>query len=121
MDAMGALIWLANEREQGRAGDVDEVIQARSVCKNQQQMGSTGNRSFCISFLSSTTSTYSWRADPEAVATDAFMQRWTGVKAFAHPPWCLLQKVMLERATLVLITPLWCSSHHYGELNRGFW
>ena len=54
---------------------------------------------------------YSWRADPEAVAMDAFMQRWTGVKAFTHPPWCLvsrvLQKVTLERATLVLITPLW--------------
>ena len=27
MDAMGPLIWLANEREQGRAGDVDGVIQ----------------------------------------------------------------------------------------------
>ena len=54
---------------------------------------------------------YSWRADPEAVATDAFMQRWTGVIAFAHPPWCLvsrvLQKVRLERGPLVLITPLW--------------
>ena len=28
MDVMGPLIWLANEREQGRAGDVDGVIQA---------------------------------------------------------------------------------------------
>ena len=54
---------------------------------------------------------YSWRADPEAVATDAFSQAWRGKAAFAHPPWCLiartLQKVKLEGATLVLITPLW--------------
>ena len=32
MDAMGPLIWLANEREQGRACDVDGVIQQVFLC-----------------------------------------------------------------------------------------
>ena len=54
---------------------------------------------------------YSWRADPGAVATDAFRQSWKEVGLFAHPPWCLiarvLQKVRLEEATLVVVTPLW--------------
>ena len=54
---------------------------------------------------------FSWRADPEAEATDAFSQSWEAVLGFAHPPWCLitrvLMKVQVEEATVVLITPLW--------------
>jgi len=54
---------------------------------------------------------FSWRADPEAEATDAFSQSWATVLGFAHPPWCLiarvLMKVQVEGATVVLVTPLW--------------
>ena len=32
---------------------------------------------------------YSWRPDPEAEATDAFMQNWAAYRGFANPPWCL--------------------------------
>ena len=31
---------------------------------------------------------YSWRPDPEAKATDAFMQNWATCWGFANPPWC---------------------------------
>lgn len=53
----------------------------------------------------------SWRADPEAWATDAFTQHWAALRAFAHPPWCLISRVLMktqmEGATIVLITPFW--------------
>jgi len=29
---------------------------------------------------------YSWRSDPEAEATDAFMQKWVATGGFANPP-----------------------------------
>jgi len=54
---------------------------------------------------------YSWRADPEAAATDAFMQDWSQHRGYANPPWCLihrcLSKVKMQSARVVLITPLW--------------
>jgi len=54
---------------------------------------------------------YSWRPDPEAEATDAFMQNWAASRGFANPPWCLihrcLAKVRKEGARIVLLTPLW--------------
>ena len=54
---------------------------------------------------------FSWRADPDAEATDAFSQPWAHILGYAHPPWCLvsqvLHKAQMERATLVVIAPLW--------------
>ena len=60
---------------------------------------------------------YSWRPDPEAEATDAFMQDWSVCRGFANPPWCLiprcLTKVKMQAARLVLITPLWKTQPWY--------
>ena len=60
---------------------------------------------------------YSWRPDPEAEATDAFMQDWSACRGYAIPPWCLipccLTKVKLQAARLVLITPLWKTQPWY--------
>ena len=54
---------------------------------------------------------YSWRADPEATATDAFMQDWSQQRGYANPPWYLihhcLSKVKMQLAREVLITPFW--------------
>ena len=54
---------------------------------------------------------YSWKPDPKAEATNALVQNWSGVKGYAHPPWCLISHVLLkvrsDQATVVLITPLW--------------
>ena len=53
---------------------------------------------------------YSWKPNPEALATDPFAQTWK-ILGYAHPPWCLIGKVLAkvsqEQATLILITPLW--------------
>ena len=54
---------------------------------------------------------YSWKPEPQAEATDAFLQDWTVIHGYANPPWCLIQrclkKVVLQKATLVIVTPLW--------------
>ena len=54
---------------------------------------------------------FSWRADPEAIATDAFIQDWSQQRGFANPLWCLihrcLSKVKMQSARVVLITPFW--------------
>uniref|UniRef100_A0A914VC37 Reverse transcriptase domain-containing protein n=1 Tax=Plectus sambesii TaxID=2011161 RepID=A0A914VC37_9BILA len=54
---------------------------------------------------------FSWRPDPEAQAIDAFAQNWSEICAYAFPPFCLveqtLQKVLIDRAEVLLIVPEW--------------
>lgn len=63
---------------------------------------------------------YSWRPDPEAEATDALVQSWSNIKGYAHPPWCLISRVLLkiwsDKATIVLITPLWHTQAQFPAL-----
>lgn len=53
----------------------------------------------------------SWKPDPFAMGTDAFLAHWGGMKAYAFPPFCLIQrciaKVQKERGELVIVTPAW--------------
>ena len=39
---------------------------------------------------------FSWRPDPLAEATDAFLQDWTTVRGFANPPWILVSRVLTK-------------------------
>jgi hypothetical protein len=63
---------------------------------------------------------FSWRPDPLAERTDAFLQDWTGLKAYANPPWNLVGRVLLkveEQTTeLVLVAPVWPSQPWYPRL-----
>ena len=62
----------------------------------------------------------SWRPDPYAMATDAFQIRWTGLEAYAFPPFALigrcLQKIRQESSTVVLIAPVWPTQVWYPWL-----
>ena len=53
----------------------------------------------------------SWRPDSGAIHVDAFTINWTNLNAYAFPPFSLipavLHKTRKEKATLVLIAPLW--------------
>ena len=53
----------------------------------------------------------SWRPDSGAIHVDAFTINWTNLNAYAFPPFNLipavLHKTRKEKATLVLIAPLW--------------
>ena len=59
----------------------------------------------------------SWRPDPEAIATDAFTVTWTGLKAYANPPWSLVGRVLSQArqqgADLILVTPVWKTQPWY--------
>lgn len=62
----------------------------------------------------------SWKPDPFAMGTDAFLAHWGGMKAYAFPPFCLIQrciaKVQKERGELVIVTPAWQTQPYYPML-----
>ena len=65
----------------------------------------------------------SWRPDPEALlATDAFTVTWTGLKAYANPPWSLVGRVLSQarqqRADLILVAPVWKTQPWYPNVQR---
>ena len=63
---------------------------------------------------------FSWRPDLSAVATDAFLQDWKELRAYANPPWNLigrvLSKVEEQGAQIILIAPVWPSQPWYPRL-----
>uniref|UniRef100_A0AC34FW88 Reverse transcriptase domain-containing protein n=1 Tax=Panagrolaimus sp. ES5 TaxID=591445 RepID=A0AC34FW88_9BILA len=65
---------------------------------------------------------FSLNPDPEATATDAFAQCWTGLYGYAFPPFNLvgrvLKKAIDERAKLIIISPDWPSLPCWPELWR---
>ena len=62
----------------------------------------------------------SWRPDPYAVATDAFLQDWSQIKGYANSPWSLigrvLSKVKRDQASVVLVAPVWKTHPWYPLL-----
>ena len=52
---------------------------------------------------------FSWRPDPFAQATDAFLQDWRIMRGFANPPWNLVPRVLRKaqslEADVILIAP----------------
>ena len=55
---------------------------------------------------------FSWRPDPVAMATDALVQDWSDMKAYANPPWNLIGRVLAKiqehkNIQMILMTPLW--------------
>ena len=63
---------------------------------------------------------FSLKPDPQAEATDAFLQRWNQFRGYANPPWGLIARVLSEvryqRADMVLIAPVWKTQVWYPTL-----
>lgn len=64
---------------------------------------------------------FNFSPDPEALAFDALAQSWTGVRAYAFPPFILigrvLQKILNDNPlTVILIVPAWPSQSWYPQL-----
>ena len=63
---------------------------------------------------------YSWRPDPYATATDAFLQDSSYKKGFANPPWCLIGRVLsqtlMQQAQVILLAPVWKTQPWYPLL-----
>ena len=53
----------------------------------------------------------SWRPDPQAFQSDAFIVNWKHLKGYAFPPFNfiarVLDKVMMNKTDLVLVAPIW--------------
>ena len=62
---------------------------------------------------------YSWKQDPLAAGTDAFLWKWNE-KCYAFPPFCLigrcLKKIQKDQTSLILIAPAWQGQHWYPIL-----
>ena len=62
----------------------------------------------------------SWQPDPKALAVDAFMLDWSELKFYAFPPFSLvglvMEKILEDRATGVLIVPWWPTQPWWGRL-----
>ena len=88
----------------------DWMLNPQVFQKIQENMGPLEIDLFASRLTKQLSHFYSWRADPETAATDAFMQDWSHLRGFANPPWCLisrcLSKVKAEEARMVLVTPL---------------
>lgn len=64
----------------------------------------------------------SFRPDPEAYAVDAFNMNWSKLNFYAFPPFCLLprvlQKIRQEKASGVVVAPLWPTQPFYPVLMK---
>jgi len=62
----------------------------------------------------------SWKLDPYSQGRDAFQIMWKHLEAYAFPPFSLiprvLQKVQLEQASIMLITPAWQTQAWYPRV-----
>lgn len=62
----------------------------------------------------------SWKMDPFGLGKDAFQIDWQFQEAYAFPPFCLiprvLKKVLVEKATILLITPAWQTQAWYPSI-----
>ena len=85
-----------------------------------QQMGPLQIDLFASRLTKQLPNFYSWRPDPQAIATDAFNQDWAQTRGFANPPWCLiarcLSQINRQKARVVMITPLWASQPWYPTI-----
>ena len=63
---------------------------------------------------------FSWRPDPYAAATDAFLQDWSQIQGYANPPWSLigrvLSQVQVQQAYIILVAPVWKTQPWYPLL-----
>ena len=63
---------------------------------------------------------FSWRPDPYAKATDAFLQTWSGKICYANPPWGLMLKILSgisqQQADVIIVAPVWKAQAWYPIL-----
>ena len=98
----------------------DWVLNPELFAMINSKMGPLDIDLFATRFSTQLQRFVSWRPDPMAEATDAFVQDWCQGMGYAHPPWCLISRVLAkaqaQKATLVLIVPLWQTQAWFPQL-----
>ena len=63
---------------------------------------------------------FSWRPDPQAAVTGAFLQVWPLKISYANPPWGLILRMLSEishqQAEVMIVAPAWKSHSWYPVL-----
>ena len=107
----GHLSVIADQESRSMRDRCDWMLNPKVFQTIQDAMGPLEVDLFATRLTKQLPRFYSWRPDPEAVATDAFLQDWSQLRGFANPPWYLihrcLTKVKVQSAQMVLITPFW--------------
>ena len=93
--------------------------------KDPEETGPSPSGSLCITPDGAVTSFllhfFSWRPDPLATATDALLQDWSRMRAYANPPWNLIGRVLTKIQSsnpdlILLVAPIWPSQPWYPTL-----
>ena len=106
-----------------RSGVQDNSVISGVVPRSQgvpADNGSAGRMLFASQLNVQLQHYVSWRPDPNAMATDSMQILWTKGTGYAFPPFCLigrcLKKVREEKASLILVAPVWRSQPWYPAL-----
>ena len=87
--------------------------------RNKQTLWATGCGPICVQ-THQCRRYFSWRPDPFAEATDAFLQDWMTINGFANPPWNLIPRVLMKTqkqgVDVILVTPVWKTQPRYPLL-----
>ena len=72
----------------------DWMLNRQIFQRIQNRMGPVGIDLFASRLTFQLPRYFSWRPDPMALATDALLQEWEGLKAYANPPWNLVGRTL---------------------------
>ena len=116
----GVLNTIADEESRVMKDIADWMLNPAVIREIQKQFGPLEVDLFASRLSAQLPTYFSWRPDPEILATDAFTQDWTSLKGYANPPWGLLNRVLaqtrLQEANLILVAPVWKAQMWYPAL-----
>jgi len=107
----GVLNTIANAESRSCKGRTDWKLNPVIFQRINQTFGPLETGLFASRLTAQCPHYFSWRLDPYATATDAFLQTWTDLKGYANPPWNLIGRVLVQvqrqQVRIVLVAPIW--------------
>ena len=102
------------------SGSVRLEIESERILEDRSPLWSIEVDLFASTLTAQCPVYFSWRPDPYATATDAFLQDWSQGISFSNPAWgligCVLSQAQARNARLVLLAPVWKSQPWYPVL-----
>jgi len=87
---------IADQESRAMRDRCDWMLNPSIFQKIQSQMGPCGIDLFASRLTRQLPRYFSWRPDPEAEGTDAFLQIWSATRGYANPPWCLIARCLSQ-------------------------
>lgn len=111
---------VADEESRTPQSSAEWQLDQVTFCQIVRELGECNVDLFATRLNTKLTQFISWRPDPNAIGTDALQIPWDKYSGYAFPPFCLigkcLRKAREERASLLLIAPVWRSQPWYPVL-----